>query len=146
MKISIKLEVVTEVKKDVFLVQTYQKMVTSCFLGGPRNSSLILCSSIHITAPTKRKNNPVTHHISKVNGCKKAQALESCSLTAVSMTSPDSIKGCVKSTILVLSVLIAMSPTAASNSYKKKDIITNQTQFLSSEFMLFNYLQFHTHI
>jgi hypothetical protein len=35
-------------------------------------------------------------------------------LTGATTTSPDSIKGCVKSTIFVLFVTIVTSPTAAS--------------------------------
>ena len=89
----------------------------NCFLGGPRNSSFVLRSKIQTTAPTRRKDIPVTHHINGVNGLKNAQALEFNFQTGATTTSPDSIYGCVKSTIFVLSVVIVMSPTAASKSY-----------------------------
>jgi hypothetical protein len=56
----------------------------------------------------------VIPHIFGVNGLKNAQALEFNFLTGATTTSPDSIYGCVKSTILVRLVMIAMSPIAAS--------------------------------
>lgn len=61
----------------------------------------------------------VTAHIDFVNGLKKAMALEFVFLTEATTTSPDSIYGCVKSAIFVRFVVIAMSPTAASNFCKK---------------------------
>lgn len=93
---------------------THQNTVISCFLGEPRNSGLSLCSRIHTTLPTKRKKAPVTHHISVVNGWRKDQGLDFCSLKGTTTTSPDGMKGWVKSTILVLFVTIVTSPTAAS--------------------------------
>ena len=100
--------------------QTNQKIVISCFLGGPRNSSLNRCSRIHTTAPTKRKKAPVTHHIWAVNGLRKDQGLDFSSLTGTTTTSPDSMYGWVKSTSLVLFVTIVTSPTAASKSWGSK--------------------------
>lgn len=93
---------------------TYQKIVIICFLGGPRNSGLCRCSRTHTTAPTKRKKAPVTHHIWAVNGLRKDQGLDLTSLTGTTTTSPDSMKGWVKSKILVLFGTIVISPTAAS--------------------------------
>lgn len=93
---------------------TDQNIVTSCCLGDPRNSVFERCSRIQTTAPTKRKKAPVTHHICTEKGFRKAQGLEDLSLTCATMTRPDSIYGCVKSTILVLFVTIDISPTAAS--------------------------------
>lgn len=101
-------------------VSTDQKIVISCWLGGPRNSWLIRCSRIQTTAPTKRKKEPVTHHICQENGFRNAHGLDFFSFTAATTTSPDSIKGCVKSTIFVLLVTIVMSPTAASNFLIKR--------------------------
>lgn len=95
-------------------------MVTTCFLGGPRKSSFVLCSRIHIIAPPIMKKIPIRHHIWAVNGCRNAQALEGSFLTGATTTSPDSMYGWVKSAILVLSVMIAMSPIAASYSCMKK--------------------------
>lgn len=92
----------------------------TCFFGGPRNSSFIRCSRIHTTAPTTRKNAAVTHHICIVNGRRKDQALEFSLLMGATIISPDSINGCVKSTIFVLFVTIAMSPITASKNYKEK--------------------------
>lgn len=95
---------------------THQNMVAICCFGVPRNSGLSLCSRIQTAAPTRRKKAPVAHHISHVNGFRKAQALELLPRTRVTITSPDSVYGCVKSTILILFLTIAMSPTAASSS------------------------------
>lgn len=95
-------------------------MVMNCFLGGPLKSSLVRCSKIHTTAPTKRKNRPIKPHISTVNGFKKAHAFDSLSFVATTIVRPDSMYGCVKSTILVRLVTMDMSPTAASKTYKKK--------------------------
>ena len=92
-------------------------MVTNCLLGGPLKSSLVRRSKIHTTAPTTRKNKPVTNHIIGVKGLKKAQALEFDFLMGATTTSPDSMYGCVKSTIFVLFVVIVMSPTTASKTY-----------------------------
>lgn len=63
------------------------------------------------------KKQAVTPHISRVNGLKNAKAPEFIFLTGATTTSPDSIYGCVKSAILVLLVVIAISPTAASKTY-----------------------------
>lgn len=90
-----------------------------CFLGGPRKSSFNLCSKIQTIAPTSRRKAPVTIHMFLENGLKKAQVLDFNFLTGATTTSPDSIYGCVKSTILVLLVMIAMSPIAASYTYKR---------------------------
>lgn len=92
-------------------------IVTTCFLGGPLKSSLVRRSKIQTTAPTIRKKTPVTHHIMGVKGLRKAQALELSFPTGATTTSPDSMYGCVKSTILVRLVVIVMSPTTASKSY-----------------------------
>ena len=100
-----------------FFLRTHHIIVTNCFLGGPRNSSFVLRSKIQTTAPTRRKDIPVTHHINGVNGLKNAQALEFNFQTGATTTSPDSIYGCVKSTIFILFVVIVMSPTTASKSY-----------------------------
>lgn len=61
----------------------------------------------------------MTIHMFLENGLKKAQVLDFNFLTGATTTSPDSIYGCVKSTILVLLVMIAMSPIAASYTYKR---------------------------
>lgn len=98
--------------------RAYQNIVTSCWLSGPRNSWLIRCSRIQTTTPTKRKKAPVTPHISQLNGLRKAQAVDFTFLTGVTTTSPDSMYGWVKSTILVLLVTMVMSPTAASYFWK----------------------------
>ena len=95
-------------------VSPHHRTVTTCFFGGPRNSSFILCSKIQTTAPTMRKKIAVTPHIIGVNGLKNAQALEFNLLTGATTTSPDSTYGCVKSTIFVRLVMMAMSPIAAS--------------------------------
>lgn len=107
---------------------THQRTVTTCFLGGPRNSSLILCSRTHTTAPTTRKKIAVTPHINGVNGRKNAQAFEFDFLTGATTTSPDSMYGWVKSTTLVRFVTIAMSPMTASKTCRK--IYKNQYIFL----------------
>lgn len=60
----------------------------------------------------------MTAHINGVKGRKNAQALEFNFLTGATTTSPDSIYGWVKSTAFVRFVTIAMSPTAASKTYK----------------------------
>lgn len=96
-------------------------MVINCFFGGPRKSSFIRCSRIHTTAPTTRKNAAVTDHIVIVNGRRKDQALEFNFLMGARMVSPDSINGCVKSTIFVRFLTIAMSPITASKYYKEKN-------------------------
>lgn len=70
-------------------LSTHHIIVTSCFLGGPRKSSFILCSRIHTTVPTIMKKAAVTAHIHGVNGRKNAQALENF-LTGATTTSPDS--------------------------------------------------------
>lgn len=97
---------------------THHRTVTICFLGGPLNSSFNLCSRIQTTVPTTRKKTPVTAHISGVKGRKNAQAFEFSFLTGATTTSPDSMYGWLKSTAFVRFVTIAMSPTAASKTYK----------------------------
>jgi len=62
----------------------------------------------------------MTPHIPGVNGRRKAQAPEFFFLNGATTTRPDDAYGCVKSTILVLLVTMAISPTAASKFYKKK--------------------------
>jgi hypothetical protein len=94
----------------------YQKIVIICCRGLPPNSSLIWCSRIQITTPTVRKNNPVTHHILNVNGCKNAQEFVMCFLTGAKITKPVSMKGWVKSIASSRFIVIAMSPIAPSNS------------------------------
>ena len=103
-----------QLSQDVKCLSAHHRIVATCFLGGPRNSSFILCSKIQTAAPTMRKKIAVTPHIIGVNGLKNAQALEFNLLTLATTTSPDSTYGCVKSTILVRLVMIVMSPTAAS--------------------------------
>ena len=56
-----------------------------------------------------------------MNGLKNAQALEFNSITEATTTSPEPIYGCVKSTILVRLVVIAMSPIAASKTYIEEE-------------------------
>ena len=63
----------------------------------------------------------MTPHMPGVNGRRKAQGPEFNFLNGATTTRPDEAYGCVKSTILVLLVTIAISPTAASNFYKKKN-------------------------
>ena len=99
----------------------YHRTVENCFFGVPWNSSLFLRSKNQTTAPTTKKEIVVTSHIIGVNGLKNAQALEFNSLTEATTTSPDSTYGCVKSTILVRSVVIAMSPIAASKAYMEEE-------------------------
>lgn len=112
---------------------THQSIVIICLLGGPRKSSFNLCSRIHTTDPTMRKKKAVTHHSFQVNGLKKAHALESDFLTGATTTSPDSIYGCVKSAILVLLVVIAISPTAASKVCREgKKLITQGKEWLTN--------------
>lgn len=72
---------------------TNHRIVATCFLGGPRKSSFLLCSNIQTTAPTRRKNDPVTAHIVGVNGLRNAQALELDFLNGATTTRPDSIYG-----------------------------------------------------
>lgn len=98
----------------------YHRTVSNCFFGGPRKSSFFRCSRIHTAAPTTRKNAAVTIHICTVNGQRKDQALEFSLLMGATIISPDSINGCVKSTIFVRFVTIAMSPITASKCYKEK--------------------------
>lgn len=86
----------------------------NCLLGVPLNSSFILCSRIHTTIPMTRKKAAVTAHKVGENGRKNAQAPVFIFLNGATTTSPDAAYGCVKSTILVLFVTIAMSPTAPS--------------------------------
>lgn len=93
---------------------TNQKTVTSCCLGEPRKSVFVRCSRIQTTVPTKRKKLPVTAHICHVNGMRNDHGFVLTSFIGATTTSPDSINGCVKSTILVLFVVIVKSPTAAS--------------------------------
>lgn len=72
---------------------THHRSVTNCFLGGPRNSSFVLCSRIHTTSPIIRKKAAVTPHIDGENGRKNVQALEFSFKTGTTTTSPDSIYG-----------------------------------------------------
>lgn len=95
-------------------------MVIICCLGVPLNSSFILCSRIHTTIPMKKKKEAVTIHIRGVNGRKKDQPPVFVFLKGATTTSPDAAYGWVKSTIFVLFVTMAMSPTAPSKSYIKK--------------------------
>ena len=92
-----------------------------------------------------RKKIHVTSHIIGVNGLKNAQALEFNSLTEATTTSPDAIYGCVKSTILVRLVVIAMSPIVASQTYieeenqtikKKKKKLMKVSQKVLKQFLL----------
>jgi hypothetical protein len=99
---------------------TDHNMVIICCLGGPLNSSFILCSRIHTTIPTKKKKQAVTIHIKGVNGCRKDQPPELIFLKGATTTSPDAAYGCVKSTILVRFVTIAMSPIAPSRTCNAK--------------------------
>lgn len=120
-----------------------------CCLGGPRNSEFVRCSRIQTTVPTKRKKIPVTPHICQVNGIRNDHGLDFTSFTRASTTSPDSMKGCVKSTILVLFVVIVTSPTTASyfwkdrvnqlgreNLEKAREIMFISTQFHAMPFFL----------
>ena len=91
------------------------KIVMHCLLGGPRNSSFVLCSRIQTTIPIKRKKAAVTIHMAGENGCKKAQAPVFSFLSGATTTSPEAVYGRVKSTSLVRLVTMAMSPTTASN-------------------------------
>uniref|UniRef100_A0A7C9ACR3 Uncharacterized protein n=1 Tax=Opuntia streptacantha TaxID=393608 RepID=A0A7C9ACR3_OPUST len=90
-------------------------MVKHCCLGEPLKSSFILCSRTHITAPIAKKHTAMTPHMPGVNGRRKAQGPEFNFFNGATTTRPDEAYGCVKSTILVLLVTIAISPTAASN-------------------------------
>ena len=93
----------------------YQSIVTTWSLGFPLNSGLTLCSNNHITNPVKTKNAPVVHHMSGVNGTMNAQALfASSAFTGTTITRPDSVNGCVKSTYLLRFEKIVVSPTTAS--------------------------------
>lgn len=78
---------------------------------------------------------PVTIHMFLLNGFRKAQALEFEVLIGATTTSPDSIYGCVKSTILVRLVTIAISPIAASYTYKKRtpEELARKTQYFGSQ-------------
>ncbi|KAG6661248.1 hypothetical protein CIPAW_03G160700 [Carya illinoinensis] len=98
------------------LKKAYRNIVTSCLLGGPRKSLLTRCSRIQITTAIITKEAAVTHHISTVNGLRNTQALDFELRTGATMTRPVVAYGCEKSTIFVLFVTIAMSPTAASNT------------------------------
>lgn len=62
----------------------------------------------------------MTLHIDGVNGCRKDQPPEFNSWTATTTSRPDEVYGCVKSTILVLLVVIEISPTAPSKFYNKR--------------------------
>ena len=97
---------------------SYQKIVIICWRTEPRKSSLIRCSRTQTTTPTIRKYDPVTHHISKLNGCKNAQDDVICSLTGAKITKPVSMNGWVKSIATVRLIVIAISPIAASNSWR----------------------------
>lgn len=99
--------------------KTNHSMVMICLLGVPLNSSFIRCSKIQTTVPTTRKKKAVTAHNVGENGRKKAQAPVFIFLNGATTTSPDAAYGCVKSTILVRFVTIAISPTAPSNTYNK---------------------------
>ena len=90
-----------------------------CLLGGPLNSSFILCSRIHTTKPTTKKKQPVTIHKRALNGPRKAQAPEFDFLKGATTTNPDATYGCVKSRIFVLLVTMATSPTTASKNCNK---------------------------
>jgi hypothetical protein len=96
---------------------THQRMVTHCFLGGLRKSLFVLRSKIQ-TTPTTRKDIHVTHNIIGVNGLRK---LEFNFHTGATTTSPDSIYGCMKSTIFDQLGVIVMSPTTASSSYMEEE-------------------------
>lgn len=115
-------------------------MVASCLLEVPLKSSLLRRSRIHTAAPTTKKDSPVTNHIHGVNGLRKAQALEYNFLIGATTTSPDSIYGCVKSTIFVLFVVMVMSPTTASNSYiQQNPSILLKTNYKGRVLYFFNY-------
>jgi hypothetical protein len=94
----------------------YQTIVIICCRGEPRKSLFIRCSRIRITTPTTRKDNPVTHHIPNVNGCKNAQEFVICFFIGDKITRPDSMKGWVKSIALVRLIVITISPITASKS------------------------------
>uniref|UniRef100_A0A2P2IQK6 Glutamate receptor n=1 Tax=Rhizophora mucronata TaxID=61149 RepID=A0A2P2IQK6_RHIMU len=99
------------------------KMVMTCLLGGPLNSSFILCSRIQTIMPIRRKKQPVMIHKSGLNGLRNAQAPVFNFLNGATTTNPDAANGCVKSTIFVRFVTMAISPTAAS----KKPVTTKLT-------------------
>ena len=100
-------------------LRAHHKIVITCFLGGPLNSSFILCSRIHTTKPITRKKHAVTIHIRALNGLRKAQAPEFNFLNGATTTNPDATYGCVKSRVFVLLVTMAISPTAASKNCNK---------------------------
>lgn len=80
-----------------------------------------------------RKKAAVTAHIILLNGLRNAQGFEfNVVLTGATTTSPDSMYGCVKSAILVLLVVIAISPTTASYSYIEQET-GNQKKHSPSE-------------
>jgi len=68
----------------------------------------------------RRKKVAVTIHIRVVNGCRKAQPPELIFVNGATTTSPDDAYGCVKSTILVRFVTIAISPMAPSKYCTKE--------------------------
>lgn len=91
-----------------------------------------------------RKNAAVTAHINGVNGRAKDQALELIFFTGATTTSPDSIYGRVKSTILVRFVTMAISPTTPSKTYRNtiseliEKKIVNQSFYLLRKQMQFS--------
>lgn len=62
------------------------------------------------------KKQPVTVHISGLNGLRKDQDPDFNFLNGATTTNPDATYGCVKSTILVRFVTMAISPMAASKN------------------------------
>ena len=84
------------------LIVKYHSRVTTWSLGFPLNSGFTLCSKSHITNPVNIKNAPVVHHMSGVKGSRNAQTLlDSFALIGTTITRPDSVYGCVKSTYLL---------------------------------------------
>lgn len=69
--------------------------------------------------PMTIKKAAVMAHISILNGRRKAHPPVLSLLNGATTTSPDVTYGCVKSTVFVLLVTMAMSPTAASKNCRQ---------------------------
>lgn len=80
-------------------------------------SSLVLCSINQTTKPVNTLVAAIRHHIPIVKGLMNTQASCDLAFVVTTITSAESIYGCVKSTSRLLFAVISMSPIAASNFF-----------------------------
>lgn len=96
-----------------------QSIEPICCGNGPQKSGFwFTCSFNQMTNPVARLIDAIRIHIFKVNTFRTMSLVfVKSGFTVTTITSPDSIYGCVKSAISYRSAIISVSPTAASKLF-----------------------------